>query len=124
MTVLLALTVGVLFGTGAYLVLKRDLLRVVAGIVMISNATNLLILAVALSRGAAPIYPLPADGQVSDPVVQAMVLTAIVISFAFTALLLSLIYRVYRSHHSIDQEDLATAERAAEAELAREEIWR
>jgi multicomponent Na+:H+ antiporter subunit C len=56
------------------------------------------------------------DGDtVSDPLVQAMVLTAIVISFGVTALLLSLVYRVYTSHLSLDIEELSEAEEREEA---------
>ncbi len=115
MNLLLALTVAVLFGAGTFLMLKHDLIRVVAGVIMISNAVNLFIMSVGLSRGRAPIHPLRGDGPISDPLVQAMTLTAIVISFGVAALLLSLVYRVYTSHLSIDVEDLAEAEEREEA---------
>ena len=105
MNLLLALTVSVLFGTGTFLLLKHDLLRMVAGVIMISNAVNLFILSVGLSRGAAPIYPLPEDAPVSDPLVQAMALTAIVISFGLTALLLAIVYRVYTQYGDLDGRD-------------------
>ncbi|HEX7102173.1 MAG TPA: sodium:proton antiporter [Nitrolancea sp.] len=124
MILLLSLTVAMLFGSGAYLMMKRDLIRVAAGITLISNSAVLFIIAAALQRGEAPIYPLPSDGLISDPLVQAMALTAIVISFGFTTLLLSLIYRLYTQHHSVDQEDLADAEREADGELEPEQIWR
>jgi hypothetical protein len=61
-----------------------------------------------LTTGAAPIYPL--GGETSDPLVQAMTLTAIVISFAVTALVLSLAWRVYVSHLSVDIRELSRAE--------------
>lgn len=124
MILLLSLTVAVLFGSGAYLLMKRDLIRVAAGITLISNSAVLFIIAAALQRGEAPIYPLPLDGLISDPLVQAMALTAIVISFGFTTLLLSLVYRLFVLHHSIDQEDLADAEREADDDLEPERIWR
>lgn len=124
MVLLLSLTIAILFGTGAYLLMKRDLLRLAAGIILISNAVVLFLIAAALYRGQAPIYPLPVDEKISDPLVQAMALTAIVISFGFTTLLLSLIYRVYTMHRSLDQEDLARAERRAEEDLAQEQVWR
>jgi multicomponent Na+:H+ antiporter subunit C len=115
MILLYAVTVASLFGSGVYLMLKPDLLRVVVGMVLISNAANLFIMSAGLSMGAAPIYPLPEDGMVSDPLVQAMTLTAIVISFSVSALLLSLVYRVYTSHLSLDLDDLAAAEEREEA---------
>jgi len=118
---LFSLVVGVLFGTGAFLMLKADLFRVVVGMVMISNAAILTIIGSGLSRGAAPIYPLP-DGRISDPLVQAMALTAIVIGFGVTALLLAIAYRVYTSHESVDLDELSREEVRRERELEREEI--
>ena len=115
MILLYALTVASLFGSGVYLMLKPDLLRVVVGMVLISNSANLFIMTAGLSLGAPPIYPLPEGVTVSDPLVQAMTLTAIVISFAVSALLLSLVYRVYTSHLSLDLDDLAAAEEREEA---------
>ncbi|MBI3967046.1 MAG: NADH-quinone oxidoreductase subunit K [Chloroflexi bacterium] len=115
MNLVLALAVAVLFGVGSYLLLHRDLIRVVAGVVMISNAANLLLMASGLARGSAPIYPLSPASPVSDPLVQALTLTAIVISFGATAFLLCLVYRVYASHRSLDQEAL---ERAEERDVA------
>ena len=115
MTLLYAIAVAVLFGSGAFLMLKSDLIRVAIGMILISNAANLFIMAAGLSSGPPPIYPLPAGEPVSDPLVQAMTLTAIVISFAVAALLLSLVYRVYTSHLSLDFDDLAAAEMREEA---------
>lgn len=107
MNLAFALVVGALFGTGAYLVLKPDLFRLVAGLVLISNAANLTLVASGLTRGEAPIAPLPEDGPVADPLVQAMTLTALVIGFAVTALLLALVYAVYASHRSVDLDELS-----------------
>ena len=70
--VLTLMGVAVLFGTGAYLLLKQDLVRVVAGMVLISNAANLFIMSARLSDGSEPIYPLVQGGKISDPLVQAM----------------------------------------------------
>lgn len=108
MILALSLGVAVLFGAGSYLMLKHDLIRLIIGMVLISNATNLFIMSAGLTTGAAPIYPL--GGETSDPLVQAMTLTAIVISFAVTALVLSLAWRVYVSHLSVDIRELSRAE--------------
>jgi multicomponent Na+:H+ antiporter subunit C len=107
MVLILSLAIGVLFMAGCYLLLKHDLIRVVAGLVLISNAANLFIMAAAIERGRAPILPFSDDGEVSDPVVQAMTLTAVVISFGVSALLLALVYRVYLAHRTVDIEDLS-----------------
>lgn len=107
MVLILSLAIGVLFMAGCYLLLKHDLIRVVAGLVLISNAANLFIMAAAVERGRAPILPFSAEADVSDPVVQAMTLTAVVISFGVSALLLALVYRVYLAHRTVDIEDLS-----------------
>jgi len=96
MILALALAVAVLFGAGAYLLVKRDLVRVVGGIILISNAANLFIISAGLTRGREPIYPLEPGVRVSDPLVQALVLTAIVITFGTAAVVLGLVYQVYR----------------------------
>jgi multicomponent Na+:H+ antiporter subunit C len=115
----LSLMIAVLFGTGATLLLKSDLFRVVVGLVLISNAASLTVMASALRRGQAPILPFVEGEAVSDPLTQAMTLTALVIGFATTALLLALAYRVYRTHRSVDLDDLSRTERAAEEEIER-----
>lgn len=97
MTLVLALVVAALFGSGAYLLLKQDLIRMVGGVILLSNSINLFIVAAGLSRGREPIYPLPAGEPLSDPLVQALVLTAIVIGFGTVAVLLGLIYRMGRT---------------------------
>lgn len=120
MILILSLAVAVLFGAGSFLMLKRDLVRVVVGMMLISNAANLFIMSAGLSRGRAPIHPFPETATVSDPLVQAMTLTAIVIGFGTSALVLGLVYRVYTSHLSLDLEDISDAEELEEAELERE----
>jgi multicomponent Na+:H+ antiporter subunit C len=94
-TLLYALAIATLFGSGAYLLLKHDLVRVAAGVLLISNSASLFIISVGLTRGAAPILPVPPEATVSDPLAQAMVLTSLVITFGTTALLLSLVFRFY-----------------------------
>lgn len=120
MTLLMALTIGVLFGSGAFLLLKPDLIRIVLGIVLVANAANLTLMASARTRGDSPI--LPAEGRFSDPLVQSMTVTAVVIGFGVTALLLSLAYRVYTSHRTVDLDELSHAEAQHEEELEREGV--
>ena len=115
-----ALVVSIVFASGTFLLLQRDLTRVVVGIVLVSNSAVLFIIAAGLARGEPPIYPLPEGGEqglrVSDPLVQAMALTALVIGFGVAALLLAMVYRLYTSHHTIDLEEIADVEmRQAEA---------
>jgi len=119
-TLVFALAAGTIFGIGAYLLLNRDLLRVVLGIVLISQAATLTLIASGQTRGLAPIYPL-ARGPVSDPLSQAMALTAIVIGLAVTALLLALVLRVVRAYRSKELDEVAHEEAARAERLERRE---
>lgn len=123
MTLLFSIAVAVVFGAGAYLVLTNDLVRVVAGMVLISQSAVLVVMASGLTRGDAPILP-TGDKQPSDPLVQAMALTAIVIGLAVTALLLAIVARVRARISSLEVRDLARdeAEHTAEREQAREPV--
>ena len=105
-----ALVVSVVFASGTFLLLQRDLLRAVVGIILVSNSATLFIIAAGLTRGSAPIHPLPEGGSVSDPLVQGMALTALVIGFGVAALLLAMVYRLYTSHGTVDAEEISAAE--------------
>ncbi|MDY7081892.1 MAG: NADH-quinone oxidoreductase subunit K, partial [Halobacteria archaeon] len=101
------LTVGVLFASGTYLVLQRDIVRVVWGIILMSQAANVYLVTMGGLRGIAPIVggeeagAGAGTGTYTDPLVQALVLTAIVIGFGVTAFSLVLVYRLYEEHGSI-----------------------
>ena len=115
MTVYSALVVAVVFASGTFLLLQRDLTRVVVGIVLVSNSAVLFIISAGLTRGVAPILPLEGEGA-ADPLVQAMALTALIIGFGVAALLLAMVYRLYTTHGTVDLEEIAAAEmREAEA---------
>ena len=115
MTLLFSLVIAILFGAGAYLMLTRDLYRIIAGILLLSNATNLFLMTSGHHVGTVPILPLSEHpAGVSDPLVQALTLTALVITFAVTAVLGSLLIRVHASHRSIDMEDMAEIENREE----------
>ena len=116
MNLLFALAAATIFGTGAYLLLHRDLVRLVLGIVLISQAAVLTLIASGLSRGAAPIYPL-SKRTLSDPLSQAMALTAIVIGLAVTALLLVLVLRVVHAYESREIDEVAEEEADRDAQL-------
>ena len=103
----LTLAIGMLFATGTYLVLRRSLLKVVIGFSLISHGTNLLLLTTGkLKRGAVPILVEGYRGPYVDPLPQALILTAIVISFAVTAFMLALVYRTYQSLGTDDLDRL------------------
>jgi multicomponent Na+:H+ antiporter subunit C len=91
-TVVLAATAAALFGIGTYLVLERKLSRIIIGISLLSHGANVLL----ITSGAAGRAPIVGNGDtdgLADPLPQALVLTAIVITFGVTALLLALAYR-------------------------------
>ena len=107
MDVPILLTIAVTLTCGMYLVLERALLRVVIGLGLISNAINLLLLAAGgLEAGSPPILETHASAPPVDPLPQALILTAIVIGFGVTAILLTLAYRTFESSGSDDLGDL------------------
>lgn len=87
---------GALYACGIYLILERSLTRVLLGLMLLANATNLLILATGGYAGMAPFFSKETDpGAYNDPLPQALILTSIVISFAVTAFMLGIIYRTW-----------------------------
>ena len=91
----MAATVGVLYGTGFTLLLSRSLMRVLIGVVVLGHGTNLLLQLVGGPPGRPPILGAVAPEEFTDPLPQALALTAIVITFALTTFLLALGYRSY-----------------------------
>jgi multicomponent Na+:H+ antiporter subunit C len=103
----LAIALGALFAVGTYLVLRRDVVRVVWGVSIISQSANVYLVTMG---GITPAADAPVGHSVAgatDPLVQALVLTAIVIGFGTTALALVLTYRVYEEHGTIDTHEIA-----------------
>lgn len=97
MELVVACTIGVLLGTGVFLMLRPVGFAVVQGLTLVSHGINLLLVAMGRIRlGAAPIAGAHVPGQSADPLAQALVLTAIVISFGMTAFLLVLAWRGYQ----------------------------
>ena len=95
----LALTIGVLYTVGTYLLLQRTLTRIVIGLGLLAHGANLLLLQAGGPAGSVPFVGKDGGGTAgvaggtADPLPQAMVLTAIVIAFGVTAFLLALAYR-------------------------------
>jgi multicomponent Na+:H+ antiporter subunit C len=93
--VVMALTVGVLYGVGFHLLLSRSLMRVLIGVVVLGHGTNLLLQLAGGPPGRAPIVGEVPVEAISDPLPQALALTAVVITFALTTFLLALGYRSF-----------------------------
>lgn len=106
----LAFVIGGLYAAGIYMLLRRTLVKLLIGLVLLSNGANLLIFTAAgLKRGSPPVIPPDASElttPVADPLPQALVLTAIVISFAVTAFSLVLGYRFYKTVGIVDLDQL------------------
>lgn len=98
MEFLMAVVIGILFMAAVYLILSRSLLRVILGTGLLSHGAHLLILTMGGLGGTSP--PVLAEGitDYADPLPQALILTAIVISFGVTAFILVLFYRTYAEH--------------------------
>jgi multicomponent Na+:H+ antiporter subunit C len=107
---LLAFVIGGLYAAGIYMMLRRSVVKLLIGLGLLSHATNLLIFtAASLTRGAPPVIPLDSDillKPYADPLPQALILTAIVISFGVIAFALALAYRTYKSVGSDDLDKM------------------
>ncbi|WP_101844360.1 Na(+)/H(+) antiporter subunit C [Halobacillus sp. Marseille-P3879] len=106
MEIVMSVLAGILFTTGVYNLLQKQLLRIVIGTALISHGAHLFILTMGeLKRGAPPILT---DGieQYTDPLPQALILTSIVISFGVTSLLLVLAYRAAKINGTDNMEQL------------------
>ncbi len=107
MELLLAIIIGLLYAAGIFMILRRSLVKLILGLVLLGNAVNLLIFLLGgIVKGKPPIIPdslQTFSGAYADPVPQALVLTAIVISFGLQAFAIILIKRV---HHVVDTDDM------------------
>ncbi|MDN4525472.1 Na(+)/H(+) antiporter subunit C [Fictibacillus fluitans] len=98
MEILMCILGGSLFAAGIYLLLQRQLLRIILGTALVSHGAHLLILTMGkLNRGAPPVLSEGIE-QYTDPLPQALILTSIVISFGVTSFLLVLAYRAYQKN--------------------------
>ena len=115
-TVVLPVIIGGLYAPGVYLLLDRSLTRVLGGFLPLGHATNLLLLSSGGEAGSAPILGYAEPEDMSDPLPQAPILTAIVITFGIAALLLAMIYRSPRLGRQegvgVGEEDRRVARRS------------
>lgn len=114
MSAALVVLVGVLFASGTYLLLHRSLTRIVLGVALLGNGVNVLIVTAGSRPGEPPLVG--AEGEMTDSVPQALVLTAIVIGFALVSFLVALAWRNW----TIDGNDLVEDD-VEDRRIAREE---
>lgn len=138
----LILAAAAMIGCAVYLILERSLTRVLVGLVMLGNGVNVLFLISSGPAGRAPIVGDVDPSEMSDPLPQALVLTAIVISLGTSAFVLAMAYRSWQltGHDDVqdDVEDAAIRRLAAtdqssdsydltnsddDVELSEEERW-
>lgn len=109
MNALFAITTGIMFAMGVFQLLRRDLIKAAMGFYILFTAINLLFLAVGAFDGTVAPYVNESshlDGQPSDPLVQALLLTAIVISFGSYGLLLGMIAVTSRRFKTVDSDEM------------------
>ena len=114
MHVVLAIVIGALYAAAIYLMLRRSLAKLIIGLSMLTNATNLLIFTVGgLTRARPPLVPegttQPAPPY-ADPIPQSLILTAIVIGFGVLAFMMVLAYRTYAVVGSDDLDDMVATD--------------
>lgn len=102
----LALTTGAIFGVGTYLLLQRDAIRLLLGFSLILGATNLFLLGCSTFRGDRAPY-VGEVAQATDPVPQALVLTAIVIGFAVLSFLAAIVLTVAWRLRTLDVDAIS-----------------
>ena len=116
-SLVLLIAMGVMYACGVFLMLERSMTRVLVGFLLVGNATNLLLILMAGGPGTAPIVEEGVDpDEMTDPLPQALILTAIVITFGISAFLLAIIYRSWRLVRQevvgVDEEDRRVARRS------------
>ncbi len=107
MKLILPLAIGVLFGAGTYLVLQKNILKLVLGLGLIGHGANVILISSGwIGTGKVPILGNEETTPFVDPIPQALILTAIVIGFAALAFLLVLSLRVYRDLKTSNIEEI------------------
>lgn len=106
MEMLMAILIGALFAAGIFCLLRRSLMKLIIGIMLLSQAANLLVFTAGGLTNDRPAFAmsgteLPPPGY-ADPLPQALVLTAIVIGFGLVVFSLSLLLKAYRAVGSDD----------------------
>ncbi len=123
MTVVLAAAASVLFGCGTYLLLQRELTRVIIGLALLAHGANMFLLLAAGGRGRPTFGSDGTTETVLDPLPQAFVLTAIVITFGVTTFLLGLAYRSWVLTNDDEvQDDVEDRRVAARTRPTEEEV--
>jgi multicomponent Na+:H+ antiporter subunit C len=110
MIIVLAVVVGVLFAAGFYLMLRRNIVKLIFGLALISHGANLLLFTLSRLTHRDPVFITPevpgSDISLADPILQALILTAIVIGFGVQAFVVVLIKRTYQASGTDDLDKM------------------
>ncbi len=103
-----ALAIGILFGIGVFQLLRRDLIKVAIGFALLFSAINLFFMAAGAFEGDYAPYVSNVESGLptSDPLIQALVLTAIVVSFGSFSLVLGFINIIARRYNTVNSDDM------------------
>ena len=109
----MAISIGLLYAAGIFMILRRSLVRLILGLILLGNGANLLIFLLGrIEKGKPPV--IPEDSTIleayADPLPQALILTAIVISFGLQAFAIILVKRAYRVVKTDDIDEMNTTE--------------
>lgn len=114
MEIVLVLLIGILYASGIFMLLRRSMVKLLIGLTLLGNGANLLIFLLGgITKGKPPVIDSAAKlftDMYADPIPQALILTAIVISFGLQAFAIVLLKRVYVLVNSDDLDDLNTPE--------------
>ena len=105
MTLLVAVTVGLLFAIGIFQMLRRNVIRSAIGLMILANAVNLFLLSTGAYEGFEAAYT-TADQVRSDPFPQALILTAIVIGMGGTAFILAMLIIISARYKTVDMDEV------------------
>lgn len=106
MEIIIALGIGALFGVAIFQLLRRNLIRSVIGMIILSNAINLVLLASGAYTATEAAYANNAGLTVSDALPQALILTAIVISMGGIAMVLAMLYVISSRYQTSDSDEI------------------
>jgi multicomponent Na+:H+ antiporter subunit C len=120
-TIVLAAVAALLFALGTYLILQRKLSRIIIGLGLLTHGANLLLIG-AGRRGHPPIIDTGPASQFADPMPQALALTAIVITFGVTTLLLALAFRSWILTSDDEVQDDVGDRAIARSDATRDEV--
>ncbi|KQU61979.1 cation:proton antiporter [Sphingomonas sp. Leaf339] len=120
MNVLYAGAVAAIMAAAIYMILSRNLVRIMLGLALLSTGVNLLLFTAGDFSSRQP--PIIAEGQdrlgeAGDPLAQALILTAIVIGFALTVVLATVVLRAWRATGSLDARTVEATEQPDDPEL-------